>query len=189
MEREAGCAATRAAVLCALQGLYVRLALALSHAGAGCAGCAPGACLPLQLVTQTYVGAPGVYLGVPLVLLFFETCRCSHHMKVFRVFKLSSLGVRGRNAAEPVLNEKRGHKDFMWFYVHKRLSLSCGPVLKQWRCARAEAQLSVWFLLAMVHSMFFLLVIIPNIELSCSQLLGASPKQSLDSHSSLNVPF
>lgn len=105
MEREAGCAATGAAVLCALQGLYVRLGLGLSHAGASCAGCAPGACLPLQLVTQTYVGAPGVYLGVPLVLLIFETCRCSHHMKVFRVFKLSSLGVRGRNAAEPVRRE------------------------------------------------------------------------------------
>lgn len=31
----------------------------------------------------------------------------------------------------------------MWVYPHKRLSLFCGPAFKQWRCAKAEAQVSV----------------------------------------------
>ena len=111
-------------------------------------------------------------------------------MKVFRVYLNSLFGGERQECSRPNVEQgKKDYKDFLWFYAHKRLSLFCGSAFKQWRCAKAEAQTSVQFPLVMVRLMLFLFVIITNIRLRFSQLLDASPKQSVDSHSSLNVPF
>lgn len=112
-------------------GVVLQVSSELSHAGACCTGCAPEVCLPLQLVTQTRVDASSVYLGASLVLIFFETLRYSHHMKVFRVFLNSPTGgERQEYSRAGVEQEKRDHRDFMWFYPHKKLSLFRDPGLK-----------------------------------------------------------
>lgn len=130
------------------------------------------------VVTKAYVDAPSMYLGVPLVLIFLETPRCYHNTKVFRVY-LNSGGERQECSRHSPERGKRVDKDFMWLYPHKRLNRFCGPALEQWRCAKAEAQVSMQFPSVMMHSMLF-----PNVRLCYSQLLDASPKQPVDSHSS-----